>query len=138
VSNVNGQNGSVIWYDYDFLDVDNDPAYFFWTGNDGTPNYITTVLSHELVELATDPNGGNGVRKVGCTGGSCQIADPSDCQNWCDTVRGVQVSAYWSQLDGNAVLPKMYSIRRTLAGRSIGGKLPRPTPSVNAWIRDQF
>lgn len=138
VSKVVGGNSSVIWHDYDFLDVDNDPAYFLWTGNDGTVNYITTFFSHELVELATDPNGGDGVRQVGCTGSSCQIGDVSVCQSWCDTVRGVSAQAYWSQLDGNAALPKMYSIRRTLAGRSIGGKIPRPMPSANAWIRDQF
>jgi len=31
----------------------------------------------------------------------------------------------------------MYSVRRTLAGKSIGGKLPR-TLSANAWIAGQF
>jgi hypothetical protein len=109
-------------------------------GNNGTLGYITTVFSHELVEIATDPNGRDGVRQVGCTAGSCQIGDFS--QNWCDTVRGPRAQAYWSQIEGNgignAVLPKIYSIRRTLAGRTIGGKLPRPMPSANAWIRDQF
>jgi hypothetical protein len=139
VSQVNGQNGSIIWNDYDIGDVDNDPAYFLWTGNDGTLDYITTVLSHELAEIATDPNGSNGVRQVGCSGGSCQIADPGTvCQGWCDYVRGVKAQAYWSILDGNGVLPKMYSVRRTLVGKSIGGKIPRPSPSLNAWISAQF
>jgi hypothetical protein len=139
VSQVNGANSSIIWNDYDIGDVDNDPAYFFWTGNDGTLDYITTVLSHELAELATDPNGGNGIRQVGCVGGSCQIGDVATvCQNWCDYVRGVKAQAYWSQLDGNGALPKMYSVRRTLFGKSIGGKIPRPNPSMNAWITSQF
>jgi len=139
VSQVNGQNGFIIWNDYDLGDVDNDPAYFLWTGNDGTLNFITTVLSHELVEIATDPNGGDGVRQAGCSGGSCQIGDvPIVCQNWCDVVRGVRAQAYWSQLDGNGVLPTMYSVRRTLAGKSIGGKIPQPNPSMNAWIAGQF
>jgi hypothetical protein len=139
VSGVNGENGSVIWYDYDIGDVDNDPAYYVWAGNDGTLDYITSVLSHELVELATDPNGGDGITQVGCSGGSCQIADVTTvCQNWCDYVRGVKAQGYWSQLDGNGVLPTMYSLRRTLFGKSIGGKLPRPMPSTNAWITGQF
>ena len=139
VSAVNGENSSIIWYDYDIGDVDNDPAYFLWAGNDGTLDYITTVLSHELVELATDPNGGNGVRQVGCAGGSCQIGDVGTvCQNWCEYVRGVKAQAYWSQLDGNGALPKMYSVRRTLAGKPIGGSVPRPTPSMNKWITSQF
>jgi hypothetical protein len=136
ISNVTGANGSIIWNDYDIFDKDNDPAYFFWTGNDGTLDYITTVLSHELVELATDPNGGDGVRKVGCFGLSCQIGDV--CGGWCDFIRRVKAQAYWSQLDGTCVLPTMYSVRRTLAGKSIGGKIPRPNPSVNAWITSQF
>jgi hypothetical protein len=141
VSQVNGENGFVTWNDLDFLDVDNDPAYYLWVGNDGTLDFITTVLSHELAELATDPNGGDGVRRAGCTGGSCQIADVGIvCQNWCDYVRGVRAQAYWSQLDGNGVLPTMYSVRRTLAGAgmSIGGKVPRPTPSMNAWVTAIF
>jgi hypothetical protein len=53
-------------------------------------------------------------------------------------VRGVKVQGYWSQLDGNGALPRMYSIKRTLFGKSIGGKLPRPLASANAWITSQF
>jgi hypothetical protein len=134
-----GQNGSIIWYDYDIGDKDNDPAYFLWVGNDGTLDYITTVFSHELAEIVSDPNGGDGVRQVSCTGGSCQIGDVATvCQSWCDYVRGVKAQAYWSQADSNGVLPKMYSVRRTLFGRSIGGKIRRPNPSMNAWITAQF
>jgi hypothetical protein len=136
VSQVNGSNSSIVWNDYDLGDVDNDPAHFLWTGNDGTLDYITTVLSHELVEIASDPNGGDGIRLAGCTGQSCQIADV--CQSWCDFVRGVRAQAYWSQLDGECVLPKLYSVRRTLNGKSIGGRIPRPNPSMNAWIASQY
>jgi hypothetical protein len=142
LSNVNGANGAVIWNDFEPGDVDNDPAYCLWAGNDGTAkalDYITTVLSHELAELATDPNGGDGVRQINCGGSSCQIGDPATvCQNWCDFVRGVKAQAYWSQLDGNGVLPTMYSLKRTLFGKSISGKIPRPMPSMNAWITSQF
>jgi len=139
VSLVNGANSSIIWYDYDIGDKDNDPAYFLWVGNDGTLDYITSVLSHELAEIVSDPNGGDGVRQLSCTGASCQIGDVATvCQNWCDYVRGVKAQAYWSQSDGNGVLPKMYSVRRTLFGKSIGGKIRRPNPSMNAWITAQF
>jgi hypothetical protein len=139
VSQVLGFNSTVTWSDYDVGDVDNDPAYYFWTGNDGTLDYITTVFSHELVELATDPNGGDGVTQIGCSGGSCQIGDVGTvCQGWCDYVRGVKAQAYWSIADGNGALPKYYSVRRTLAGKSIGGKIPRPNASMNSWITAQF
>jgi hypothetical protein len=142
VSSTSGQNGKVTWNDFDIGDVDNDPAYCLWAGNDGSAtalDYITTVLSHELAEIATDPNGGDGVRQISCFGSSCQIGDVATvCQNWCDFVRGVKAQAYWSQLDSNGVLPTMYSLRRTLFGKSIGGKIPRPMPSMNAWIASQF
>jgi hypothetical protein len=138
VSGVSGQNGFIIWNDFEIGDVDNDPAFFLWVGNDGTVDTITTFLSHELVELASDPNG-SGVRQIGGVGGSCQIGDVATvCQGWCDYVRGVKAQAYWSQLDGNGALPKYYSVRRTLVGQSLGGKLPRPLPSANAWITAQF
>jgi len=118
---------------------DPDPAYFCWAGNNGTLDYITTTLSHEMVELTTDPNGRDGVRKIGCSGGACQIGDvPTVCQGWCDFVPGAKTQAYWSELDANGVLPKMYSIRRTLFGKSIGGKIPKPMASLNAWIAEQF
>jgi hypothetical protein len=137
VSLVNGENAWVTWSDSVIGDA--ETAYCVWVGNDGTLNYITTVLSHELAEIASDPNGGDGVRQIGCSGGSCQISDVRTvCQGWCDFVRGVKVQGYWSQLDGNGVLPTMYSVRRTLFGKSIGGKIPRPNPSMNAWITAQF
>lgn len=140
-TNVTGQNAAVIWHDFEPGDVDNDPAYCLWAGNDGSPtalDYITTNLSHELAEAASDPNGSSGVRQIGCSGSSCQIGDSANCQNWCDYVRGVKAQAYWSILDGNGVLPTMYSLRRTLFGKSIGGKIPRPMPSLNTWITKQF
>jgi hypothetical protein len=139
VSRVSGENFQFIWNDFEPGDVDNDPAYCLWAGNDGTLDFITTVVSHELAEIASDPNGGDGIQKIGCTGASCQIGDVATvCQGWCDYVRGVKAQAYWSQLDGNGVLPTMYSVRRTLFGKSIGGKIPRPNASMNAWITSQF
>jgi len=114
VSKVIGQNNSITWNDVELGDVDNDPAYFLWAGNDGTLDFITTILSHELVELASDPNGGDGVRIAGGAsqaGPITQISDvPIVCQGWCDRVSGVRAQAYWSILDGNGVLPTMYSV----------------------------
>ena len=97
-----------------------------------------TAFSHELVEIATDPSGGDGVVKVAplpLDPPGNQIGDVGT--SWCDDVPGGRAQSYWSIADGALVLPKMYSVRRTLAGKSIGGKLPR-TPSANAWIEGQF
>jgi hypothetical protein len=134
---ITGVNGTITWKDYDLLDVDNDPAHFCWSGCDASLNFTTRAFSHELVEAVTDPDS-NGVRWIGCPQGkqSCQIADP--CQSMCDFVHGVNAWGYWSEIEQTCVVPTMYSIRRTLDGKSIGGKIPRPTPSVNAWITTQF
>ncbi|MFE3281249.1 hypothetical protein [Nocardia sp. NPDC059239] len=57
---------------------------------------------------------------------------------WCDYVpNSGRCQSYWSIADSALVLPKMYSVRRTLAGKNIGGKLPH-TPSTKAWIASQF
>jgi hypothetical protein len=150
VSNVLGANSSIIWNDYDLGDVDNDPAYYFWVGNGGnTPiqanvDYITSVLSHELVEICTDPNGGDGIVQVGGASATSQIGDPGT--SWCDNVRGVKAQSYWvhnlgDPLNGQCVLPKFYSVRRTLAGRNIGGRLGSlqyPIPSLNSLIASLF
>jgi hypothetical protein len=137
VSTVSGTNSSVTWNDYDAGDVDNDPAHRLWVGNDGTLDYIMSTLSHELVEIVTDPNGGDGVVQVSPPGASAnQIGDVGTA--WCDYVPDSgRCQSYWSIADNALVLPKMYSVRRTLTGKSIGGELPR-TPSAKTWIASQY
>jgi hypothetical protein len=141
--NIVGQNSYIIWNDYDLGDVDNDPVYWFWVGNGGNApiqanvDYITTVFSHELVEICTDPTEGTGIVQVG--GG--QIGDV--CNTWCDYVDGVKAQAYWvhnlgDPLNGTCVLPKAYSVRYTFADRQIGGRLKAPIPSLNSLITSSF
>jgi hypothetical protein len=139
VSTIWGINSRVTWSDTDLpFDSDNDPAYYLWVGNDGTLDYIVSAFSHELVEIATDPSGGDGVVKVGplpLDPPGNQIGDVGTA--WCDYVPGGRAQSYWSIADNALVLPTMYSVRRTLAGKSIGGKIPH-TPSAKAWIAGQF
>jgi len=147
LSVVVGTNSKIIWKDYDLGDVDNDPAHYLWVGSSGSAptqanvDYITTVLSHELVEMCTDPNGGDGIVQAGGGSGASQVGDP--CTGICDYVRGVKVQSYWvhnlgDPVNGQCVLPKFYSVRRTLAGQNIGGKIRPHIPSLNAWITSRF
>lgn len=147
LSGVVGANSNIVWHDYDLGDVDNDPAHYLWVGCRGAAatqanvDYITSVFSHELAEMCTDPNGGDGIVQVGGAGGLSQIGDP--CTNLCDYVRGVRVQSYWSQLDGRCIVPKMYSVRRTLAGagKQINGRLrslQSPIASANVLISSLF
>jgi len=147
LSGVSGENSRITWRDYDLGDVDNDPGYFCWVGNGGWPptqanvDYITTVFSHELVEICTDPNGGDGIVQVGGPPGVSQVGDV--CNTWCDYVNGVKAQAYWvhnlgDPLNGTCVLPKAYSVRYTFADRQIGGRLKAPIPSLNSLITSSF
>lgn len=82
--------------------------------------------------------------KLGGGAATSQIGDA--CTSWCDYVRGVKAQSYWvhnlgDPLNGKCVLPKLYSVRRTLASRNIGGRLrslESPIPSLNCLITSLF
>lgn len=79
-------------------------CHFAWVTNSGTLNSITSILSHELVESCTDPEGTAILGNPGtCSqGGWCEIGDV------CYTTgisNGVTVQAYWSQRDGACIIP---------------------------------
>ncbi len=73
-------------------------VHYAWVTNNGTLNYLTPILSHELVESVTDPEG------------SAITGDPGSCNQggWCEigdvcysnfVLNGVTVQKYWSQND---------------------------------------
>jgi len=82
---------------------------FAWVMNDGTLDYVTTVLSHELIEACTDPNS-NTIIVQGGPGSACP--DPTrTCEigDVCSSFRlvgGVQVQSYWSKVDNSCIIPE--------------------------------
>jgi hypothetical protein len=83
---------------HDFLDYDN--LKVAWVGTDGTLDGTTWVLSHEVAEALTDPQG------------DAWQVDPRNGSNWneiCDNeaqsykyrINGYLMQAYWSQADGS-------------------------------------
>jgi hypothetical protein len=106
--NVIGEHSLFYYTDIDILNFDIDiaqKAYFAWVLNDGTLDGITTILSHELVEAVTDPEG-NAILGDAATcygGGWCEIGDV--CQGDTGQSNGVTVQKYWSQRDGACVIP---------------------------------
>ncbi len=73
-------------------------VHYSWITNNGTLNYVTPILSHELVESVTDPEG------------SAILGDPGSCNQggWREigdvcyynfVLHGVTVQKYWSQND---------------------------------------
>ena len=102
---VVGQNSRINWIDATDPSI-GGTTHFAWIGNDGTADYVTQILSHELVETCTDPDR-NGVRLDGCLGSSCQIGD-GPCESICDRVNGVKVQGYWSEADKMCIAPNWY------------------------------
>ena len=83
---------------------DGDDAWVGWT-NWGDLDFITDVLSHELIEALTDPL--PGTRDAWLLGrslnGGFELGD--SCNNTVDRLDGLLVQAYWSEQDHACVIP---------------------------------
>ena len=73
------------------------PLYFGWIGTDGTPDYATANISHEVVETMTDPHDG-GWKDFTVPGPENEISD-REAQLYHYRVNGYLVQSYWSQND---------------------------------------
>ena len=79
--------------------------HYAWFTNAGDLGSITAIISHELVESATDPDGSGflGVNRT-CDGpGWCEIADI--CESTWASIDGITVHAYWSNQDNACIAP---------------------------------
>jgi hypothetical protein len=77
--------------------------HYGWVANGGSLTSVTWVFSHELVESVTDPEG-SAVTGTGCNqSGWCEIGDV--CTGNTAVINGVTVQRYWSQVDGQCVVP---------------------------------
>jgi hypothetical protein len=84
-------------------------VHYGWLTHDGTLDDLTAILSHELVEAATDPEGTAIVGIEGTCGtreGWCEIGDIcEECAQCYGRVNGVWVQAYWSDRDQQCIIP---------------------------------
>jgi hypothetical protein len=78
---------------------------YAWFSNAGDLAGITGIISHELVEAATDPDGKGFLGVKGTCDGSgwCEIADV--CESTWSTVDGVTVQGYWSNRANGCIVP---------------------------------
>lgn len=90
--------------EHTYFDLNGTNLHYGWiTNNGGTLASLTWVFSHELVESVTDPEG-TAVTGTGCNqGGWCEIGDV--CTGNTAQINGVTVQRYWSQVDGQCVVP---------------------------------
>jgi len=92
--------------------------HYAWFTNFGDLGGITAIISHELVESATDPDGTGflGVNRTCDRPGWCEIADI--CQSTWASIDGITVHKYWSNQAGACIAP---SNRGRIAAGSSGG-----------------
>jgi hypothetical protein len=80
--------------------------HYAWFANAGDLAGITGIVSHELVETATNPEGKGFLGVKGTCGDRsnwCEVADV--CESAWSTVDGVTVQGYWSNRDNDCIVP---------------------------------
>lgn len=93
-SSVIGEHSYFCYWRFDLpFDPDVGKACYAWVTNEGSLDGVTTILSHELVESASDPEGTGvlGDPGVCSTAGWCEIGDV--CQRMTGSVAEVAVQA---------------------------------------------
>jgi hypothetical protein len=99
-----GQGGSTIGEHTFYTRGDGVRVPYAWVTNDGTLANLSIILSHEIVEACTDPEGSAFLGIAGTCSGSgwCEIGDI--CSNSGD-VNGVTVQEYYSNREGRCIIP---------------------------------
>ena len=105
--------------------------HFAWITNSGSLASLTTIISHELVESATDPEGTAwlGVAGTCSQGGWCEIGDVCSSTSQLD---GVTVQSYWSNQAGACTVPAWPNGTYPRAGVQWTGTVPATPPAAGS------
>jgi hypothetical protein len=97
--------------------------HFAWITNSGNLASVTRIISHELVEAATDPEGSAwlGVAGTCSQGGWCEIGDICSSTSQLD---GVTVQSFWSDQAGACVTPSWPNRSYPRVGVQFTGSVP--------------
>ncbi len=101
---VNNQNSGFVGEHTYMTDNNGNRLHFGWITNNGSLDSVTSILSHELVESCTDPEGSafTGVAGTCSQGGWCEIGDVCYVNA---VVDGVNVQKYYSNSDSGCIAP---------------------------------
>lgn len=89
--------------EHSFYSHNGTNVHYGWVTNGGSLASVTWIFSHELVESVTDPEG-TAITGTGCNqSGWCEIGDVCTGNN--AVINGITVQRYWSQIDGQCVVP---------------------------------
>lgn len=97
--------------------------HFAWITNGGSLSGLTRIISHEVVESATDPEGTAflGVAGTCSQGGWCEIGDVCSSTSQLD---GVTVQSYFSNQDAGCVVPSWPARSYPRVGTQFTGSVP--------------
>lgn len=120
---INSSSAGVIGEHTYYTDGSGNRIHFGWVTNNGSLTYVTNVLSHELVESCTDPEGSAILGVAGtCSGGGwCEIGDV--CQGTSGVLNGVTVQSFWSNNDGKCIIPNWPNVTYPYSGTQITATL---------------
>lgn len=115
--------GSFIGEHTYYTDGSGNNVHYGWITNPGSLDSVTSILTHELVESCSDPEGSAILGTPGtCSqGGWCEIGDVcySDV-----VIDGVNVQKYWSQQDQQCIGPVWGAENFPQAGVQWTGTVP--------------
>jgi hypothetical protein len=100
---INASNTSFIG-EHTYYTRSGQRIHFAWITNSGNLASLTRIISHEVVESATDPEGSAflGVAGTCGQGGWCEIGDVCSSTS---TLDGVTVQSYWSNQAAACAVP---------------------------------
>jgi hypothetical protein len=115
--------------EHDYYTRHGQRIHFVWAAASGRLDSATRIISHELVEAITDPEGSaiRGVSRICDQEAWCEIADV--CFDT-SLVNGVAVSPYWSEQAHACVVPNMTSTPLRPQSRAARG-----TPTIESLRR---
>jgi Ca2+-binding RTX toxin-like protein len=93
------------WTDWWKFDVDH--VHYGWIGNNGHLDSLTYIMSHEVVEAMSDPDGDGITTTHGASwtgGGDFEICD-AEAQQYSYRLNGYRVQSYWSAWDWAYIVP---------------------------------
>jgi hypothetical protein len=119
---INPSNASFIG-EHTYYTRSGQRIHFAWVTNSGNLAALTTIISHELVESATDPEGSAflGVAGTCSQSGWCEIGDVCSSTS---TLDGVTVQSYWSNQAGACAVPAWPNVTYPRVGVQWTGTVP--------------
>jgi hypothetical protein len=105
---------------------------YTWTINDGSPDTVTTILSHELVESVTDPDGTAIQVNPPNPSNWNELAD-NEAQNYSYRLNNILVQSYLSVRDHAYVVPTGQNQNFQVNGGQLtvaGDQLPSPNDAI--------